>query len=330
VREELAVKVNFFVEDMLFFRFIGCATVAKTLYRQLQNEPGIEVSWKSYSNHADVVHYHTFGPLAGLNRRMAKGTKVLTAHSTPRINMENIALARAINKRYPKIYRRFDHIITISRPCHEEVTAMIPDMPVTMIPNGVDREFFRRDEEKRAAFREYYGIPDDQQVVLTVAQQTPRKGLYDFLALSRMLPDKKFVWIGGFPYGALSKNYGKIKQMKLRCGGNVLFPGYINDILKPYSAADLFFMPSYAETFGLVILEALACGLPVVARDIPEFHDIYGNNILYFSDRAEAMARIEDEAALHQCAGGARDFTSQFDLRDIAAQHIRLYRELSE
>jgi len=330
VREELVVKVNFFVEDMLFFRFIGCATVAKTLYLQLQNEPGIEVSWKSFSNHADIVHYHTFGPIAGLNRRMSRGKKILTAHSTPRINMGNIALARAINKRYPKIYRRFDHIITISRPCHEEVTAMIPEMPVTMIPNGINREFFRRDKEKRAAFREYYGIPDDQQVVLTVAQLTPRKGLYDFLALSRKFPDRKFVWIGGFPYGALSKDYGKIKHLKLRCGENVLFPGNVNDIIKPYSAADVFFMPSFAETFGLVILEALSCGLPVIARDIPEFHDIYGKNILYFSDREDARALLEDRVALNQCAAAARDFTSQFDLKDIAARHVRLYRELLE
>jgi len=326
----MAMKINFFVEDMLFFRYIGCATVAKTLFRQLQGVPGVEISWKSYGNHADIEHFHTFGPIAGFKRRMSRGKKILTAHSTPRINMGNIALARAINKRYPKIYRRFDHIITISRPCHEEVSAMIPDMPVTMIPNGVNRDFFRRDKDKGAAFREAYGIPDDQEIVLTVAQQTPRKGLYDFLALSRVFPEKKFIWIGGFPYGALSKDYGKIKKLKMGCGENVLFPGHVNDILKPYSAANMFFMPSYAETFGLVILKALSCGLPVIARDIPEFRDIYGDNILYFSQKADAMAMMEDYPALNHCAVGARDFTTNFDLKDVASHHVRLYGELLE
>jgi len=195
------MKVNFYVEDMLFFRYIGCSTVAKTLYNTLRGLPGLEVTWKKYGNSADIVHYHTFGPFAGLNRRLSRGKKILTAHSTPRINMENIALARAVNKRYPHIYRRFDHIITISRPCHEEVTAMVPDMPVTLIPNGVDREFFHKDEENGAAFREDYGIPEERKVVLTVAQQTPRKGLYDFLALSRLCPDTTFVWIGASPTG---------------------------------------------------------------------------------------------------------------------------------
>jgi len=324
------MKVNFYVEDILFFRYIGCSTVAKTLYNTLRKMPDLDITWKKFGNSADIVHFHTFGPLAGLNRRLSRGINILTAHSTPRVNMDNIALARAVNKRYPHIYRKFDHIITISRPCHDEVTAMVPEMPVTLIPNGVDREFFRRDEEKGAAFREDYGIPGDAKIVLTVAQQTPRKGLYDFLALSRLCPDTTFVWIGGFPYGALSKDYHRIKQLKVRCGKNVLFPGHINDIIRPYSAADVFFMPSYAETFGLVILEALSCGLPVIARDIPEFRDIYGDGILYFSDKSEVPALLEDEQSLSRCARGAREFSARFDIRDIAEQHVRLYRELLE
>jgi len=322
------MKIKFYVEDMLFFKYIGCATVAKTLYRQLAAMNGVEVSWKGLPDNADLVHYHTFGPLALMNRKIARGKTVLTAHSTPRINLDNIALARFINKRYPKIYRKFDHIITISQSCTDEVTAMVPEIPVTCIPNGVNRTYFQRDEEKRAAFRERYGIPDDQEVILSVAQLTPRKGLYDFLALSKMFPEKTFVWVGGFPYGALSKDWIKIRRLKQRCGENVIFPGYVEEIISPYSAADAFFMPSYAETFGLVILEALSCGLPVIARDIPEFHDIFGDNILYFRSREAAAGLIDDPACLSSFASGSRAFTKQFDIRDIAERHLALYREL--
>ena len=322
------MKVKFYVEDMLFFKYIGCATVAKTLYRQLATMDGIEVSWKGLPDDADLVHYHTFGPLALMNRKIARGTKVLTAHSTPRINLGNIALARSINKRYPNIYRKYDHIITISQPCTDEVTAMVPEIPVTCIPNGINRSYFRRDGEKRAAFRGMFGIPEDQEVILSVAQLTPRKGLYDFLALSRMFPEKTFVWVGGFPYGALSKDWIKIRRLKRRCGGNVIFPGYVEEIISPYSAADVFFMPSYAEPFGLVILEALSCGLPVIARDIPEFHDIFGDNILYFRSREDAAGLIDARARLSASASGSRAFTEQFDIRDIAERHLALYREL--
>ena len=304
------IRVNFYVEDMLFFKYIGCATVAKTLYRELGAIDGLELSWKGLPDSDDLVHYHTFGPFALLNRRFAGGKKVLTAHSTPRINMGNIALATMINKRYPKIYRKFDHLITISRPCHEEVIAMLPDMPATFIPNGVNREYFRKDAEKGAAFRDLHAIPGEQEVVLSVAQLTPRKGLYDFLALAKQHPDKTFVWIGGFPYGALSKDWIRIRRLKHRCGNNLIFPGYIDDIVATYSAADIFLMPSYAETFGLVILEALSCGLPVIARDIPEFRDIFGTSILYFSSREEAEVLLDDRPLLSRFGSGARPFSA--------------------
>jgi glycosyltransferase involved in cell wall biosynthesis len=323
------MKVNFYVEDMLFFKYIGCATVAKTLYRQLETMDGLEISWKGFPDNDDIVHYHTFGPFAMLNRKLAKGKKVLTAHSTPRINMGNIALAKMINRRYPKIYRKFDHLITISGPCHEEVAAILPEMPITNIPNGVNREYFKKDRQKGIEFRELHGIADGQEVVLSVAQLTPRKGLYDFLALAKLHPEKTFVWIGGFPYGALSKDWMRIRRLKRRCGSNLVFPGYIGDIVAPYSAADVFLMPSYAETFGLVILEALSCGLPVVARDIPEFREIFGNAILYFGTREEATAFLEDRPLLSGFASRARPYSAGYDIRDTAKQHLDLYKELS-
>ena len=276
----------------------------------------------------DLVHYHTFGPFALFNRRINRGKNLLTAHSTPRINEGNIALTKVINKRYPKIYRKFDHIITISEPCHREVTEMVPEMPVTLIPNGVNRERFQKSEEKRIQFRERYNIPEDAEVVLSVAQVTPRKGLYDFLALSKSCPDKVFVWVGGFPYGALSKDYRKIKFLKRKCGQNVIFTGYVDEIVKAYSAADIFIMPSYAETFGLVILEALSCGLPVIARDIPEFHDIFDERILFFGDRGTAASLLEDRAGLKACASRARDYSAHFDIHDIGRRHLKLYHEL--
>jgi len=207
---------------------------------------------------------------------------------------------------------------------------MLPGKEVTMIPNGVNREYFRKDPAKRKQFRDTFDIPKDRRVVLSVAQQTPRKGLYDFLALSRRYPDMTFVWVGGFPYGALSKNYAKIKATKRKCGNNVIFTGYVDEIIKPYSAADVFFMPSYAETFGLVILEALSCGLPVIARDIPEFREIFDDHILFFRERDEAAGQLEDEDLLKEYARNSREYSAGFDIRDVALRHLDLYKELIE
>ena len=322
------MKINIFVEDMFVLKYIGCSTAAKTLYDQLCRMPEVEVSWNSLSSDFDVVHYHSFGPLSLLNMKYSKGVKVLTAHSTPRINAGNLAYSGTINKYYPYVYRMFDHIINISVPCQREIEQMLPGMPTTLIPNGINREFFRHDAAKRKKFRERFNIGETEKVVLAVAQQTPRKGIYDFLRLSKRNPDIRWVWVGGFPYGIFSSDYFHIKNVKKRCGKNVIFTGFIPDIIEAYSGADVFFMPSYAETFGLVILEAMSCGLPVVARDIPEFREIFGDAVHFFKDLDEVSRIIADKDALWKSSIAARSYTKQFDIRCTAIKHCDLYRRL--
>ncbi|MFY1645006.1 glycosyltransferase family 4 protein, partial [Methanoculleus bourgensis] len=255
---------------------------------------------------------------------------VLTAHSTPRINEGNVAFSKRINTIYPKIYRQFDHIITISEPCHRETEQLVPNIPKTLIPNGIDREYFRRDDEKRESFREEYGIGPDQRVVLSVGQQTPRKGIYDFFKLADQHPDMTWVWVGGFPYGTLSKDYAKIQMLKAHSHENVIFTGVIDDISRAYSGGDIFFMPSHAETFGLVIVEALSSGLPVIARDIFEFREIFGDSVLFFREIDEARDLLNDDATLQRCASRARTSTEKYDITLIAKRHQQLYQELIE
>lgn len=322
------MDVNFVVEDMFLFKYIGCSTVARTLYKSLKQEPGMNLTWERFRYDADISHYHTFGPIALLNRRLSGGRRILTAHSTPRVNIGNLALTRAINKRYPDIYRKFDHIVTISESCEQEVREMAPDVPVTRIPNGIDRNYFSPSSEKRITFREMHGIGEDEQMLLTVAQVSPRKGFYEFMDLASKHPEIRFVWVGGFPYGLASKDYLKIKWQIQQRAANVFFTGFVRDIAEAYCAADIFFMPTYAETFGLAVLEAQACGLPVIARSIPEFHEVYGDTIRYFSTVNDASKEIRDKATLSRYAAQSRDASACYDIRDVCAAHINLYKEI--
>ncbi|MDK2973991.1 MAG: 1,2-diacylglycerol-3-alpha-glucose alpha,2-galactosyltransferase [Methanofollis sp.] len=322
------MKVNFFVEDILFFKYIGCSTLARMLAEKLAEDPSLELSWNSFNYDYDIVHYHTFGPLTLMNKKYSRGVKVLTAHSTPRLNNDNLSFSGTVNHFYPGIYQGFDHIITISGPNDQEVHEMVPDVPTTLIPNGVDRDRFRPDPEKRAAFRRKYGIGEEERVVLTVAQQTPRKGIYDFIALSRKHPDVRFVWVGGFPYGTFSKDYKRIEEEKSRCGKNVLFTGFVGDITAAYCSADLFFMPSFAEGLPMVILEAMASGVPVLARRIPEFTENFDGAALFFGCLDDADAVVEDEPLIRRHAAVSRPFTGRFDIGKVADLHVNLYREL--
>ena len=324
------MRINIFAEDFMNLKYLGCGTAAKTLYRQLSGMPDMDVSWNSKGRDFDIVHYHTFGPVSLLSLRYSQGIKILTAHVTSRLNEGGLAFSKYITRYYPYSYRKFDHIITLVDGCRSEVREIAPDVPTTTIPNGVDRNYFKMDEGKRKSFREQYKISDSEKVVLAVGQQTPRKGIYDFIELAKLHPEIRWVWVGGFPAGPFSKDRLKIEWMKKKCANNVIFTGFVPDIAQAYSGSDVFFMPSYSEMFVLVILEALSCGLPVVARGIPEFKEIFGGAVQFFNNIEEAGERISDEVLLKHYSNGSRDFTEQYDIKKVANMHCDLYRKLIE
>ncbi|PKL59311.1 MAG: glycosyl transferase family 1, partial [Methanomicrobiales archaeon HGW-Methanomicrobiales-4] len=76
------------------------------------------------------------------------------------------------------------------------------------------------------------------------------------------------------------------------------------------------------------VLEAQACGLPVIARSIPEFHEIYGDTVQYFSTINDASRELMDERELKTCATQSRDASARYDITDASIAHIRLYKEL--
>ncbi len=324
------MRINFIVEDFSVFKYIGSATAARTIYRNMPKDADLDLSWNSTRRSVDLAHFHTFGPMALAYRAYAKGVKVLTAHSTPHTNVGNIGLTGIINGLYPPIYRGFDHIITVSNPCDREIKAMLPEMETTMIPNGVDRKVFQRYEGKRRAFRAALGADEDETVVLALGQQTPRKGIYDFLELAARMPDVIWVWVGGFPYGRLSKDYARIEREKRKASENVVFTGFVPDVTEAYSGADLFFFGSRAETFGLVILEALASGLPVAARGIPELRRSSAMPSPSSTPMTRPRTLVQSKTKLHLSGEKARQFTEQFDIRIISEAHAKLYRRLAE
>ncbi|HEC89425.1 MAG: glycosyltransferase family 1 protein [Thermoplasmata archaeon] len=320
------MKVNFIIEDFGAFKYLGCATAAKNLYRGLSDK--IDVRWNEKTYDFDIAHFHTFGPSSLLYAKRFKGVKIITAHSTPNLNIQNIALPFLVNWLYKPIYNRFDHIIAVSNKCRRElIEEMGIRKDVTTIYNGIDIENFKPDNGKRKTFRDRYKIKEDEILILTVAQRTPRKGIYGFLETAKRFPNLKFMWIGGFPYGGFSKEYLKIKRAIEKRSDNTIFPGFVEDITEAYSAADIFFMPSYAEGHSIVMLEALAMKLPVIARDLEEFREAFDDNLIYFKDIEDISEEMFDSKILEEYRGKSR-IVEKFDIEKISVEHIKLYEKL--
>ena len=99
-----------------------------------------------------------------------------------------------------------------------------------------------------------------------------RKGLLDFLELARRMPEVRFLWFGWTDPRLLPR---EINDALDAAPDNVMFPGYVDreQLREAYCGADVFAFLSHEETEGIVVLEALACGIPVVVRDIPVYQD---------------------------------------------------------
>lgn len=183
------------------------------------------------------------------------------------------------------IWKRAGTVVALSEGLREFAHRTAPGVPIMVIPNGIDVEAFR------PAGNGHSG-PARLLKIITVARLIERKGLDLLLeAVSRFSnPEIHLSIVGTGQEESNLKNLAS--QLKLT--GMVEFHGYRSqpDLEKLYNEADLFVLPSMAESFGMVILEAMACGLPVVATNVGGIPEIIGQNengILVDPGRVESL-----------------------------------------
>ncbi|MBI4188560.1 MAG: glycosyltransferase, partial [Chloroflexi bacterium] len=147
---------------------------------------------------------------------------------------------------------------------------------ISIIPCGVNLERFQPVDKQGA--RQQLGLTDDK-IVLYVGRIEPLKGIAQLLEAMPYLQNghkPRLIIIGGDKnsQGEMARLQGLCRE--LRIADSVTFPGMIKQekLASYYSAADTCVVPSYYESFGLVALEALACGTPVVATDVGDLKNI--------------------------------------------------------
>jgi UDP-glucose:(heptosyl)LPS alpha-1,3-glucosyltransferase len=137
-------------------------------------------------------------------------------------------------------------------------------IPTVVIGNGVDTERFRPPTSaERAAARQDLGIGPDERMVLFIGNEFGRKGLPRLVdAVAALEPGVRLVVVGGTPdlVAAEARRASAVSM-----GDRLRFAGAHADPRPWLHAADVLAMPSAYESYGLVVLEALACGVPVVA-----------------------------------------------------------------
>jgi len=199
------------------------------------------------------------------------------------------------------------------------------DYRCALIPNGVDTLRFLPGPSDRAAFQ----LDGDAPVVLMVSALIPSKNIANGIDAVSRIPNAILIVAGDGPL-----------RDDLRRQADVLMPGRYRQIqVSPdrmpdlYRAANVFLHLSRNESFGNVYVEALSCGLPVVAYDLPRTRWIIGDaGFLCGSDQAEALAKTISLALAtgQQREEHAVSRASKFKWSEIALQYRRFLEEVVE
>lgn len=166
--------------------------------------------------------------------------------------------------------------------------------PVVNISNGVRLEDYQYDLKKVEAYKQFFNIKEDEKVIIGIGLPFERKGILDFFKIAEKCPNYKFIWFGHLAKILIPHNINKGIRKRPK---NVIMPGYIDgDVIKgALSGADLFLFPSYEETEGIVVLEALASRLPLIVRNIGVYEDWLTDNVDCFkaNNNDEFIQKIE-------------------------------------
>lgn len=230
-----------------------------------------------------------------------------------------------------------DAVIAPSQSIADLIKKRGVEVPITVIPTGVDLDCFRSGNRQR--FRRAHGIEPDQFVVGTLGRLAEEKNLrYLCRSVGRFLakaPEAIFLAVGAGPLAPEMKRI--FAEMGL--ADRVRLPGKKTgqELWDAYKAMDLFAFSSFSETQGLVLAEAMAAGLPVVALDASGVREVVkdGQNGFLLGSRAdeqefaEKLQRLREDAALRARFSEASLTTAaEFSREACAARALDLYDDM--
>jgi glycosyltransferase involved in cell wall biosynthesis len=205
---------------------------------------------------------------------------------------------------------------------------------VEVIPNGVDLERFRPPTpEERLAARTELRLGTEERVAVFVGHEFSRKGLSFAIQGLPHAPSVLLLVLGGND-DIIASAYAEAKDLGV--GDRVLFLGPRQHLVPLLHAADFFVLPSAYEANALVVLEALAAGLPVIATPVGFAPEVVVDGVNGFlverdgravGERMEQLAAIED-AEFADWGRRARESVERYGWRGVAERYLELAEEL--
>ena len=288
----------------------------------------------------DIIHINTIFPesLSRAKKAKKQGKKIVYhAHSTEEDFRNSFTFSNQLAplfKTWLKTCYKIADIIVTPTPYSKRLLENYNiDKPIVAISNGIELDFFKKNEEDGKKFRRDFGFSDDDKIIISVGLYIERKGILDFVELAKRFPEYKFVWFGYLSLNLVPPKIRKAVETELP---NLYFPGYVprEELRKAYSGANLFLFPTLEETEGIVLLEALASKIPVLIRDIPIYEGWFvdGENVYKASDLETFEQKIKGilEGELPNLTEQGYKVAEERDIKNIGKQLKELYESLLE
>lgn len=242
-------------------------------------------------------------------------------------------LNHLLNKYLVWFYKKADVVICPSKFGEALLKKYNPRLKTAVVSNGVDTSKFRKASPR--AFLDKYGLSKRAKRILFVGRLHPEKGI-DTLIKSMPYVLKKFtdVQLDIVGSGYLLKPLRRISK-KLGLENHVRFFGNIPDkeLVMAYNACDIFVLPSLAELEGMVVLEAMSCGKPVIiagSKDSAAVDLVDGNGLLFkpadYKDLSEKiLALLQNERTRGKMAEASYRSSRNYDVTKSVKSLEKVY-----
>ena len=277
----------------------------------------------------DIVHIHgSLAPvLPYLALKYSKAKNFITFHSAAE-SIIGYILWEPVLEQY---FRKVDGMIAVSEVARDTVSKYFPG-DYRIIPNGIETNRFRPDVGPIESLKNY------SPRILFVGRLEPRKGLkYLLMAFPKIMkefPEAKLIVVGR---GFLEHYYRRYVEEYIK--DSVIFIGHVSpqDLPKYYASCDIYCSPATgAESFGIVLLEAMAAGKPIAASDIPGYRTILeeGKEGLFFktcepaSLAEKVIYLLKNKEEMKAMGERGRSKSLRYDWQIVSKQVLDFYREV--
>ncbi|HEY5621846.1 MAG TPA: glycosyltransferase family 1 protein [Pontiella sp.] len=319
-----------------FTRSIFPAVVGRPLLNQVWHNAVPAVRRKAY----DVLHIPTARRIP-----LIKSTKtVATVHDMAAFSVKaKYDPARTLFNRHliPAMIRRADHVIAVSHSTRNDIIRFtgLPEDRISVIYSGIDHDLFRpvSPADARRHLHEQYGMEKPFLLYVSRIEHPAKNHVRLIEAFERFKLENdsahQLVLAGADWHGAQAV---KARAAASPVKDDIRFPGFVPAGSLPalYSGCDLMVFPSLFEGFGFPVIEALACGAPVICSGTSSMIELAGDLIPTFDPfRAETIFEGLEQAL---STGQSKEMKSRgmehalgFDWRKTAGHVMEVYRSLS-